>query len=400
MNILQICHKPPYPPIDGGSIAMYSLYNGLIENGNNVHILAMNTHKQYCDLKNVPSDFKSKSKYLLVDIDIRIKILPAFLNLFTGQSYNITRFNSINFSRAIRQVLNKHTYDVIILESLYTTPYIHLLRKYSNAKLVLRAHNAEFKIWENLAQNENNILKKCYLNLLSRRLKKYELSTLDKVNLIASISDKDNLVFKNSLCKTPMIYLPFGINFNDEEFKHYTPPEIDELVLFHIGSMDWLPHQEAFKWFFENVWEQIYRTLPHVKLYLAGAKMPDWLTNMNYSNVFITNSYVDGKIFMNKKAIMIVPSFSGSGIRIKIAEGMAKGKVILTTSNGAMGIPCIDRQNIFISDKSDEWISIIFQCMNDLELVKKVSQEARQFSKTEFEYRLSAKKLTDALNHT
>ncbi len=194
-----------------------------------------------------------------------------------------------------------------------------------------------------------------------------------------------------------LIYLPFGINFENEEFKSYTYPEKEELVLFHIGSMDWLPHQESFKWFLNEVWKNINIECPNIKLYLAGTKMPDWITHSNYPNLIVTNGYVDGKLFMNKKAIMIVPSFSGSGIRVKIAEGMALGKVIITTANGAMGIPCSNGENIFISNNCNEWVKLISRCFNDIELVKSVSKKARQFSESEFDHSLSAKKLIEAL---
>ena len=33
MNILQICNKPPFPPIDGGAVAMHAVTKGLIDKG-------------------------------------------------------------------------------------------------------------------------------------------------------------------------------------------------------------------------------------------------------------------------------------------------------------------------------------------------------------------------------
>ena len=92
MKILQICHKPPYPPIDGGSIAMYNLYRGLRSIGHTVHVIAINTYKQYCDINKVPKEFVDASEYTLVDVDIRVKPLSAFFNLFASDSYNISRF--------------------------------------------------------------------------------------------------------------------------------------------------------------------------------------------------------------------------------------------------------------------------------------------------------------------
>jgi polysaccharide biosynthesis protein PslH len=46
----------------------------------------------------------------------------------------------------------------------------------------------------------------------------------------------------------------------------------------------------------------------------------------------------DAYLFINSKAVMVVPLFSGSGMRIKIIEGMALGKPIVTTPIGTEGI--------------------------------------------------------------
>jgi polysaccharide biosynthesis protein PslH len=40
---------------------------------------------------------------------------------------------------------------------------------------------------------------------------------------------------------------------------------------------------------------------------------------------------------------MIAPLFSGSGMRVKIIEGMALGKTIVTTTIGAEGIGVLPR---------------------------------------------------------
>jgi hypothetical protein len=57
MRILQICGKPMHPPNEVGSIAMYNLATGLIESNQIVHVLCMNTFKQYCDINTVPENF-------------------------------------------------------------------------------------------------------------------------------------------------------------------------------------------------------------------------------------------------------------------------------------------------------------------------------------------------------
>jgi glycosyltransferase involved in cell wall biosynthesis len=360
--------------------------------------MAMNTYKQYCHISEVPEEFVRESEYSLVDVDIRVKAIPALFNLFSNESYNIVRFDTRNFREALTRKLQEGDYDVVILESLFVTPYVQLIRDNSRARIVLRSHNVEYNIWLNLARNEGFGLRKWYLNLLSRRLKKYELGAISKVDLIASISNEDNDEYKRVGCKTPMMHLPFGIDMSEHGYQSYQSPEFDELVLFHLGSMDWKPHQEAMRWFLNKVWPEVLMTNPHARLYLAGAKMPEWILHGKFRNVEVIGCHVDSEEFMGNKALMIVPSFSGSGIRVKIAEGMARGKVIITTANGIQGIPARGGEHVFVSDDHHEWVRIISECMSNLDKVRRISESARNFALAEFDYIRSANKLLDNLN--
>ena len=45
MKILQICHKSPFPPAEGGPIAMKAIRDGLVDAGNVVHTFTLSTPK-------------------------------------------------------------------------------------------------------------------------------------------------------------------------------------------------------------------------------------------------------------------------------------------------------------------------------------------------------------------
>lgn len=364
---------------------MYNLYRGLIELGHEVDVLAMNTYKQFCDITTVPEEFKKQSNYTLVEVDLHLKVMPALYHLLINKSYNISRFDTPAFRRVLSQKLDATRYDMVILESLFSTCYIDLIREKMKGSLVYRSHNVEFNIWNNLALHERNPLKRLYLQLLANQLKKYELTTLQQVDFIASISEPDVLCHREHGITTPMEYVPFGISFQDEAFKVYRAPQREETAFFHVGSMDWMPHQEAVRWVLTEVWPKFHPQHPEVKLYLAGSNMPDWISQGDFPGVVVTQGYVNGQEFMKDKTIMLVPSFSGSGVRIKMAEGMAKGKVILTTTNGAMGIPCTHNENALISDDPNEWAQMMSRCMTDFEWVKLISLNARRFAENEFD---------------
>ena len=83
---------------------------------------------------------------------------------FSKKSYNIERFYSQAFADKIIKILTVEKFDIIQLESLYVIMYADIIRKHSNAKIVLRAHNIEHKLWERNAELAQNPIKKNYFN--------------------------------------------------------------------------------------------------------------------------------------------------------------------------------------------------------------------------------------------
>ena len=392
MKILQICSKIPFPPKDGGSIAMDILTHGLIKCGNEVKVLAINTPKHFIKEADVDASYKKKTSYQLVFIDTSVKAFDAFLNLFSDKSYNIIRFYSKEFENVLIELLSANHYDVVQLETLWVTPYVDVIRKHSKAKIVLRSQNVEYAIWERLAEASGNPLKKAYLKLLAKRLKKYELGMLNKYDGIATITELDAVSYRNSGCKSPIIHIPFGIDTN----KYRSDPASTEFPsVFHIGAMDWMPNSDAVKWFLENVWGKVQLQHPTVKLYLAGRNMPDWMKQLNLKNVVVEGEVADSHKFINSKSIMIVPLSSGGGMRVKIIEGMALGKTIISTAIGAEGIDYENNKNILIANTENEFIEALVKCIADKAFSDAISQNAKKLIENKYDNLKICKKLSD-----
>ncbi|HSN50096.1 MAG TPA: hypothetical protein VLR52_02615, partial [Bacteroidales bacterium] len=94
MKILILCNKPPYPPTEGGPIAMDMIIRGLIMDGHQVKVLAFNTSKTRLDPACLPADYKNDTQIELIPVDLGVKPFAAFLNLFTSRSYHVERFIS------------------------------------------------------------------------------------------------------------------------------------------------------------------------------------------------------------------------------------------------------------------------------------------------------------------
>jgi len=391
VRVLQICLKPPYPKVDGGCVAIAAMTESLLIAGHDVKVLTMETYKHPFDSAKVPSDILEKTEMEAVGMDTRINPFDAFLNLFSAESYNIQRFNNKTFENRLAEILDANKFDIIHLESIFCAPYLNTIRTHSKAKVIVRAHNIEFRIWEQLAAQEYNLFKKWYLNLLASRLKKYELDVLNKVDGVVAITKDDLEGLKQLGINVPMEVVPIGMKVSEIEVK---PVPSDSVHLYHLGAMDWLPNVEGINWFVDEVWPVISKELPDVKCSLAGREMPASLLSHSAGNLTIEGEVSSVSEFISDKNVAVIPLLSGSGLRVKIVEALTYGKVVITTSLGVTGIPYVNGKNILIADSPEDFLKQIKWLNDNPESIQTISTEARKLAEREFDLSSLSSKLT------
>lgn len=384
MRILQISNKAPYPANDGSSIAICNLAEGLADNEIDVHLLCINTRKHFKPDDKIPIGFKTKTHYQSVYQNTNTTIIGAFLNLFSSQSYFVSRFYFKDFENALIQKLKEFKFDIIQLEGVFMAPYIPILKKYSDAKIVLRTHNVEHQIWERHLKQEKNFIKKIYLSLQNKRLKSFELTSFNAVDAIVTITheDKKNI---SSLSHNNNIYTCLtGINLDAyRPVLNSSKPN----TLFHFASMDWMPNIEAVDWLLQDVWPKVIAKQIDAKLILAGRGMPEKIKSLHSDNIIVIEQVESAESFYQTYDIMLVPLWSGSGLRIKLVEGLAYAKPIITTSIGAEGIPYTPQKDMMIADDADAFANAILSLVKNNTYKQSLQQQARVLAEKNFDYK-------------
>ena len=362
---------------------MNSIITGLLEAGHQVKVLAINSEKYNVKESDIPEEYKQKTGIELIDVDLTVKPLNAFLNLFTRKSYHAERFISEEFKKRLAAVLDKEQFDVVQLEVLFMAPYVETIRRHSKAMIVLRAHNVEHKIWERIAKDTKSPLKRWYINHLAKTLKEFELNALETVDGVAAITRKDAAFFRK-YCSKPVIDIPFGVY--PEQFNPKYEIE-GKPKFYHIGSMNWMPNEEGIRWFVDEVLPKTVEKVPDFVYHLAGRSMPEWLTSMKNPHVDVVGEVPDAKEFVTNHDIAIVPLLSGSGIRIKIIESMALGKTVITTRVGAEGILYDEEVNIIIAENKAKMVEAIRSLNENPETAVRIGQAARKLVEETYDNR-------------
>jgi glycosyltransferase involved in cell wall biosynthesis len=376
MKALQICNKSPYPAKEGGPIAMNAITQMLQQQGYEVKILAINTPKYAVATEEVDADYQLQTAIEWIWVDNRVKMRSALISLLKNSSYHVERFKSKEFAEKIRSVLSEETFDIVVLETVYLSVYIDVIRNCFSGRLVLRAHNVEHLIWERIAKNTFFGLKKLYLSILARQLRAFEKSVIPRYDEIWCISAQDMQWFENQNRNKLVKLVPFGIKSENISNKpiHYQCNN-----LFFLGSMDWYPNKEGIVWFLDNVWNTLLEKYPDLRFRIAGRNIPPHWKQLNYQGVEIVGEVASAADFLEENGVMVVPLWSGSGVRIKIIEAMAAGKVIITTTIGLEGIGAIHKKNVLLADTVNEFVDAVTFCLQQPAQCQAIAENARQF---------------------
>lgn len=394
MKILVVANKPPYPPVDGGTLATLNLCMGLAKAGNNVAVLALSTPKHLGSIDRIPFEVRSYITFDFFHIHLSSSTFKNLLNLtFTRKPYNIQRYYSTGFKRLLTRTLRDKDFDVVQLEGLYLVPYIGTIRKAFNGKLVMRAHNIENHIWENLARDEESKIRQWYFKVLARRLASIENNINKKVDALVAISNPDREWFLGHGFVKPSIAIPAGY-FPGNQASDVEKP--DNPSVCYIGALDWLPNTEGLLWFLDWVWPRIQSEIPNVEIHIAGRNAPEEFAErlMMERSIIFHGQVANSAEFLGKFSVMIVPLLSGSGIRVKIIEGMFLKHAIVSTSMAAKGIDANHGEHILIADTPEEFAKAVCSLIKLPEMAGRIAQNAQTFALENYDAVNLASKLT------
>lgn len=392
MRILQICNKSPFPPKEGGSMAMHTLTRMLLSQGHEVKVLAINSSKCFVPENEIPASYKEQTGFEGLYVDTSLRFGPALKALIRNESYHAVRFYNKDFEARLTEILRQGDFDIVQLETVYPAVYLQCIRNCSKAKIIVRAHNIEHKIWERIAAHTADPFKRLYLRILSKQLRTFEAKVLQQADGIECISPIDADYFQLKGISAPICTIPFG--FAAAQLQAYKPDISVKNNLYSLASMNWRPNIEGIQWFLKKCWPLIRKEFPDMEFLIAGRSLRTEDFTHAAKGVHIVGEVPDAESFMQENGLLIVPLLSGSGVRIKILEGMSLGKTIITTSIGAEGIKVCHKENILIADTPKAFAEAVSYCFTYPENCRRIGEKARKFVLEEYAEDHIAEKLT------
>ena len=374
MKILQVCHKPPYPNVDGGTFAEQSLTRLLVQSNHQVDLLSISTEKHPFKFEEFPDWLIKQGEVFNVKLSTFPTKSGAVKNLWSSASYITSRFKQPLFKKVLFEKATNQ-YDLIIFDGLVAAIYLPELKKTVNTKMVLRSHNLEFLVWENLGKKVDNLLKKGYFQLQSNRLKKEELEIFTQADAIWHLNSEELATFPNEL-RPKLAFLPVCINV----YNTHLPKQNKEFTVGFLGAMNWQPNYEA-GLFIKKDLSPILNT-HQIKVLMAGRFQDDSLNaNEYFNNLGEVEKQTD---FFEQIDVFINPVFSGSGIRIKILDAIRYQRPIVSSAKGIEGWGLEEEKHFLLASNPQEFKEQCLRLKNDENLSKKLVENCLNHFQSKF----------------
>ncbi len=206
----------------------------------------------------------------------------------------------------------------------------------------------------------------------------FEKNSCKQFDAVIAVSERDRDTFGSLYGLDNLLTISTGV-----DVEHFCPQDIltEPSSLVFVGSMDWLPNEDAVLFFASDILPVLKKEVPGIHLTVVGRNPSPRLKKRLSSvpEIQLTGWVDDVRPYMAKASIYIVPIRIGGGTRMKIYEAMAMGKAILSTSIGAEGLRVKDEENILLEDDPLEFSKKIIRLEKDSKMRTRLGKNASTY---------------------
>jgi sugar transferase (PEP-CTERM/EpsH1 system associated) len=374
MKILWVKAGGLVPPDTGGKIRSYNILCELARQHSVTFFSyhAVHDHDLHPALKNVFDRVVSMPLSLPAPKSLA-EMFDYGVGLLSSQPYGITKYCRPEVRRRLHALLEQETYDVILCDFMTAAGVIPW--DWPTPK-VLFTHNVEATIWRRHYQVAANPLWKATSWLEWQKMEAAERRYLRLADQVLTVSDADRDAFSPFVEAGKLTVIPTGVDV--EYFQPMLAEEAANSLVF-IGSMDWLPNEDAIVYFVDSILPLIKQQCPEVSLEVVGrspSRKLQALANREKS-MRLTGRVEDVRPFVARGSVCIVPLRIGGGTRLKIFEAMAMSKAVVSTSVGAEGLPVLTGENILLADTPHDFAQCVVSLLRDSNARKRLGDSAR-----------------------
>ena len=383
MKILWLKTELLHPVDKGGKIRSYNMLKAL-KRGSHVTYLTLDDGTADSNARELASEYCDE--LVCIPQRRREKFTTGFyvdlmLNLASDLPYAIKKYESTAMRNEVAKRVADGDFDVVVCD--FLAPAVNVPPSL-NCASVLFQHNVEAMIWKRHYEVQTNAARKVYLFRQWQKMRAFEAKACPMFDCVVAVSREDREMMRQEYAIENVYDVPTGVDTS--YFRPSGGVECRSEHLVFTGSMDWLPNEDAIRYFTEQILPRIRQEVPGVTLTVVGRNPYPSLVELSKRDpaVTVTGRVEDVRPFMDEAAVYIVPLRIGGGTRLKIYEAMAMEKPIVSTSVGAEGLPVIDGQEILLADTPEAFAGAVVKLLREPSRAAEIGARAAAKVRAEF----------------
>jgi sugar transferase (PEP-CTERM/EpsH1 system associated) len=382
-HILLLTPQLPYPPHQGTSLRNWHILRGLAER----HTVSLLSFAE-TDPAHIPAP--------LAALCARVETVPAPQRTTAQRLAHLLRRGSPDMAQrlasdalatALQRRLATEPPDIVQIEGLEMAHTIPTIRAHSRAAVVLDCHNAETELQRRAYQTDTRQPRRwaaaAYSRIQIGRLAEYERWALGAVDGAVAVSKADAAQLESLRVQSERAIhvVPNSIDVTEYALGHTTARAEQRFDLVFSGKMDYRPNVDAVLWFADAVWPGLRRARPDITWAIVGQRPHAQLDRLRtVPGITLTGRVEQVQPYLAGAKVIIMPLRIGSGTRLKLIEGMAGAKAIVSTALGAEGFPVRDGEQLLLAETPDDWSAAIQRLLDDASLRRTLGAAARDFA--------------------
>lgn len=266
-------------------------------------------------------------------------------NLWSPFPFTVAKDYDPALRRRASELLAADSYDLVICDFVQMAENARGLA--APASLLFQ-HNVEAEIFRRHAESNGSWARRRYMALQWKKMCRYEAAAGERFDAVIAVSQHDQSIFEKEYGWRHVRTIDTAVDVD-----YFSPQGLAEKpdVLVFVGSMDWLPNEDAVLDFCETTWPLIRSKKPHARFQIVGRNPTAAVQKLNGVNgVEVIGAVPDVRPYLEEAAVVVVPLRIGGGTRIKIYEALAMGKPLVSTTIGAEGLPVTSGEHLLLAD--------------------------------------------------
>jgi glycosyltransferase involved in cell wall biosynthesis len=292
-----------------------------------------------------------------------------------GVPYLAGKWDSRALRKTLRRELVDSAVDVVYVDHLGMARYLpDVEAERPAARIVLDQHNVESDFFKQFAERTTGV-KKLVARDEYRASVRFEKAALKSAQAVVAISDEDAKHF-DALAGIRAHVVPMVLPFARKPRPRPATPNFC-----YVGNLRWHPNVAGLDWFCREVWPKIRARVPDATFEIAGVGLkPDASGKLpvpeawKVPGVTTVGFLEDLEPLYVRSLAMLAPVFGGSGVRVKMLEGFRAGIPVVTTPDGAFGLPLEDGREALVSGDPEGFAERVERLVKDEDVRQRVRQ--------------------------